>query len=55
MVDFTLGTTGYTKTHEWVAYVFDALMIFPAIVLFVYWHPSKYLPYLGFRLPTHAR
>ncbi|KAF8867134.1 RTA1 like protein [Acephala macrosclerotiorum] len=55
MVDFSLGRTGYTGTHEWVEYVFDALMIFPVVVLFVHWHPSKYLPYLGFRLPKHAR
>lgn len=23
MIDFSLGRTGYTKTHEWYAYVFD--------------------------------
>ncbi|CZR61014.1 related to RTM1 protein [Phialocephala subalpina] len=55
MVDFSLGQTGYTGTHEWVEYIFDALMIFPVVALFVYWHPSKYLPYLGLRLPKHAR
>ena len=36
-------------------YVFDALPIFPVVALFTYWHPAKYLPYLGFRLPKHAR
>ncbi|KAE8441144.1 hypothetical protein EG329_005827 [Mollisiaceae sp. DMI_Dod_QoI] len=55
MVDFSLGKTGYTSTHEWCIYVFDALVIFPVVALYIYWHPSKYLPYLGFRLPKHAR
>ncbi|PMD23042.1 RTA1 like protein [Hyaloscypha hepaticicola] len=55
MVDFSLGRTGYTSSHEWCMYVFDAMIIFPVVVLYVHWHPSKYLPYLGFRLPKHAR
>ncbi|KUJ20461.1 RTA1 like protein [Mollisia scopiformis] len=55
MVDFSLGKTGYTSEHEWVMYVFDAAAIFPVVSLYIYWHPSKYLPYLGFRLPKHAR
>jgi RTA1 like protein len=55
MVDFSLGRTGYTQLHEWCLYVFDALVIFPVVVLYIHWHPSKYLPYLGFRLPKHAR
>lgn len=46
---------GYTSTHEWCSYIFDALVIFPVVTLFIYWHPSKYLPYLGFRLPASAR
>jgi hypothetical protein len=55
MVDFSLGRTGYTQSHEWCVYIFDSLVIFPVVVLYVHWHPSKYLPYLGFRLPKHAR
>jgi hypothetical protein len=55
MVDFSLGRTGYTQSHEWCMYVFDAMVIFPVVVLYVHWHPSKYLPYLGFRLPKYAR
>ncbi|KAF7114723.1 hypothetical protein CNMCM5793_009674 [Aspergillus hiratsukae] len=55
LVEFTEGKYGYINTHEWCLYVFDALPIFPCAALFVYWHPGKYLPYLGFRLPKHAR
>ena len=55
MVEFSLGETGYTKTHEWPVYVFDALVIFPVVALYIHWHPSKYLPYLGFRIPKVAR
>jgi hypothetical protein len=35
-------------------YIFDALCIYPGVALFVYWHPGRYLPYLGFRLPKGA-
>ncbi|CAI7672468.1 unnamed protein product [Penicillium pancosmium] len=55
LVEFTEGTTGYLNTHEWTLYVFDALVIYPCVALYVYWHPGKYLPYLGFRLPKDAR
>ncbi|KAJ5912110.1 RTA1 like protein-domain-containing protein [Penicillium subrubescens] len=55
LVEFTQGVTGYLNTHEWTLYIFDALVIYPCVALFVYWHPGKYLPYLGFRLPKHAR
>ncbi|KAK9357768.1 RTA1 like protein-domain-containing protein [Lipomyces starkeyi] len=53
--DFALGKTGYLEQNEWPAYVFDAAPMLPCVVLFVYWHPGKYLPYLGFRLPKSAR
>jgi hypothetical protein len=55
MVEFTEGHGGYINNHEWPFYVFDAVPIFPVVALFVWWHPSEYLPYLGFRLPKHAR
>lgn len=55
MVDFSLGRTGYTQEHEWCQYVFDALVIFPVVTLYIYWHPSKYLPSLAFRLPKRLR
>ncbi|KAK9241861.1 RTA1 like protein-domain-containing protein [Lipomyces tetrasporus] len=53
--DFALGKTGYLEQNEWPAYVFDALPMLPCVALFVYWHPGKYLPYLGFRLPKSIR
>ncbi|KAL2822151.1 RTA1 like protein-domain-containing protein [Aspergillus cavernicola] len=55
MVEFTEGHGGYINNHEWPFYIFDAVPIFPCVALFVYWHPSLYLPYMGFRLPKHAR
>lgn len=53
--DFSLGKSGYIEKHEWFAYVFDALPILPCVALYLYWHPAKYLPYLGLRLPAHIR
>ncbi|KAL4935668.1 hypothetical protein BDV06DRAFT_234117 [Aspergillus oleicola] len=55
MVEFTEGQTGYVNTHEWTFYVFDSVPIFPCVALFVWWHPSLFLPYMGLRLPVHAR
>ncbi|KAL4881014.1 RTA1 like protein-domain-containing protein [Aspergillus karnatakaensis] len=54
MVEFTEGRGGYISTHEWPFYVFDSVPILPCVALFVWWHPSLYLPYLGFRLPKQA-
>ncbi|KAK9375621.1 RTA1 like protein-domain-containing protein [Lipomyces chichibuensis] len=53
--DFALGKNGYLEQNEWPAYVFDAAPMLPCVMLFVYWHPGRYLPYLGFRLPKSAR
>ncbi|KAL4926809.1 RTA1 domain-containing protein [Aspergillus undulatus] len=55
LLEFTESRGGYIATHEWPFYIFDAVPIFPCVALFVWWHPSYYLPYLGFRLPKHAR
>ncbi|CAG8918218.1 unnamed protein product [Penicillium salamii] len=55
LVEFTEGTTGYLNTHEWPLYIFDALCIYPCVALFVWWHPSRYMPYMGLRLPKDAR
>lgn len=55
MVEFSLGHDGYPQTHEWVPYCFDTLPIFPVVAMFVYWHPARYLPYMGFRLPKSVR
>ncbi|KAJ5784971.1 RTA1 like protein-domain-containing protein [Penicillium pulvis] len=55
LVEFSSSVTGYVNTQEWTMYVFDALVIYPCVALFVYWHPGIYLPYLGLRLPKEAR
>jgi hypothetical protein len=55
MVEFSLGRDGYTETHEWTQYVFDALPVFVVVALFAWWHPGKYLPYMGMRKPKHTR
>ncbi|KAG0160688.1 hypothetical protein PDIDSM_8218 [Penicillium digitatum] len=55
LIEFTEGTKGYLSTNEWPLYVFDALCIYPCVALFVYWHPGRYLPYLGFRLPKGSQ
>ncbi|KAJ5113736.1 RTA1 like protein-domain-containing protein, partial [Penicillium angulare] len=54
LVEFSEGSGGYTNKHEWPMYVFDALVIYPCVALFVYWHPGKYLPHLGLRLPKES-
>lgn len=55
LIEFTEGHGGYINNHEWPFYIFDSVPIFPCVALFVWWHPSLYLPHLGFRLPAHAR
>jgi len=37
------------------SYIFDALVNFPVLALFVWYHPARYLPYFGFRLLKDAR
>lgn len=55
LINFLEGPQGYLNTHEWSLYVFDALAMLPSMAIFVYWHPGKCLPHLGWRLPAHAR
>ncbi|OKL64584.1 hypothetical protein UA08_00586 [Talaromyces atroroseus] len=55
MIQFSQVPSGYLSENEWCQYIFDALVILPSFILFIWWHPAKYLPYLGFRLPKHAR
>ncbi|KAL8902874.1 MAG: hypothetical protein Q9171_007578, partial [Xanthocarpia ochracea] len=46
--EFTINNgDNYFATHEWTAYVFDAVPMVVFVVLFSLYHPSKYLP------PTH--
>ncbi|KAH9905044.1 putative RTA1 domain protein [Xylariomycetidae sp. FL2044] len=43
MIEFAEGSEGYTLTHEWVFWVFEALPMLVAISAFCVWFPSKYL------------
>ncbi|KAF2742563.1 RTA1-domain-containing protein [Sporormia fimetaria CBS 119925] len=43
VIEFALGIEGYPFTHEWIFYVFEALPMLPAIAVFCYVHPAKYL------------
>ncbi|PQE12574.1 hypothetical protein CJF30_00002456 [Rutstroemia sp. NJR-2017a BBW] len=47
MVEFATGSQG--------TYIWDALVMLTCLALFNYWHPAKYLPYMQWRLPKHAR
>lgn len=49
MGDFSGGTRGYTKTHEWPFWVFDSLLILLVLALFNVIHPADYIPNVGFR------
>ncbi|KAF2099714.1 RTA1-domain-containing protein [Rhizodiscina lignyota] len=43
VIEFGQGIDGYTFTHEWPFYVFEALPMLPAITIFTIFHPAKYL------------
>lgn len=43
VIEFALGINGYPFTHEWIFYVFEALPMLPAISVFCFVHPAKYL------------
>jgi hypothetical protein len=43
VIEFALGIDGYPFTHEWIFYVFESLPMLPAISVFCFCHPAKYL------------
>ncbi|KAK8062543.1 hypothetical protein PG997_014640 [Apiospora hydei] len=43
MVEFAEGQEGYSLQHEWMFWVFEALLMIFALLVFCVWHPSKYL------------
>ncbi|KAF2467091.1 RTA1-domain-containing protein [Lindgomyces ingoldianus] len=47
VIEFALGINGYPFTHEWIFYVFEALPMLPAISVFCFVHPAKYLGRTG--------
>ena len=43
VVEYIQGQTGVLQSHEYYAYMFDALLIFQVMVVFVIFHPSQVL------------
>lgn len=43
LVEFAMGSNSPTVTHEWYAYVFDAVPMFFALVILNVWNPGKIL------------
>ncbi|KAK4944214.1 hypothetical protein LTR10_016327 [Elasticomyces elasticus] len=43
LVEFAMGANSPTVTHEWFAYVFDAVPMFCALVVLNVWNPGKLL------------
>ncbi|KAF2485666.1 RTA1 like protein-domain-containing protein [Neohortaea acidophila] len=41
VVEYAMGNDGYPLHHEWTLYVFDAVLIFSAMVLFGVYHPGR--------------
>jgi hypothetical protein len=44
VADSFLGFTGYTETHEWCLFVFDATPMLLNALLFNFFHPALFLP-----------
>jgi len=42
MVEFGMGMDSYIAHHEWFFYVFEAIPMLPAIIVFCIWHPAAY-------------
>lgn len=41
LVEYAQGNAGWLNTHEWTFYVFDALLMWIALILFNWRHPSR--------------
>ncbi|GJC84360.1 protein RTA1 [Colletotrichum liriopes] len=44
VVEFAQGYTGYSLSHEWTLYIFDALLMFAVTVLFSWRFPDRLKP-----------
>ena len=47
VVEFVQGRSGYTQSHEWGLYVFDAVLMLGVLVLFNVVHPGEVKKLLG--------
>lgn len=43
VAEFAEGMDGYAFRNEWLFWVFEALVMAPAIAIFCFYHPSRYL------------
>lgn len=43
VVEYIQGQTGVLKSHEYYAYMFDALLMFQVMIVFIIFHPSQIL------------
>lgn len=41
VAEFVTGQGGYPLTHEWTLYVFDSLLMFIVMFIFLVWYPSR--------------
>ena len=46
VVEYAMGNEGYPLSNEWTLYVFDAVPMFAAMVIFAVWYPSDLKPFL---------
>jgi hypothetical protein len=44
VVEYIQGVNGYSMTHEWTLYIFDAVPMLAVSVLFWYWYPGHIQP-----------
>jgi len=43
LIEYKYGYDGYIMTHEWFEYIFDALLMFIAMVVMNVYHPAVIL------------
>lgn len=44
VVEYMQGHDGYSLTHEWTLYTFDAVPMFAVTIIFWYWYPGYVQP-----------
>lgn len=47
IVEYAMGNEGYPLSNEWTLYVFDAVPMFVAMVIFGVWYPGDLKAFLG--------
>ncbi|EHY56567.1 hypothetical protein HRR80_003722 [Exophiala dermatitidis] len=49
LIEYAIGDHNYLVDNEWFFYVFDSVLMFLVVLVFLVFHPGHYLPYLGIR------